>query len=241
MADFDPTAWRPLGGKSRNYYNPESGKVLSGRQFDKLRGINYEKKAEANKQANIVEALARPAKGRKKAKTQQEKELAVQNYLAKQSAKSASKAKPKKIRPQLLKAGHRAERVSFTTWEQFEDLRQQMLDVKSPARAGFRLITSYAIGVTGFDSRDAGRKEIGAHLTGLQSPRDPVSEEELAGMLEDFIYEHSYFVFSHFFLHLHFDKPYAEGKFAELEKKKAKKNAENIPKYVVEQYHKKAK
>ena len=242
MADFDPTAWRPLGGKSRNYYNPETGEQISRRKFDKMRGIFYEEKAEANKKADIAKALSRPARGRKKSRTQDEVEQEIEKYLSKKAAKEAAKAKPRKITPKLLKDGNKAARVKFTTFEEFEALRQQMLDVKSPARPGFRLITSYAIGIVGFDRRDPERKPIGAALTGLQSPQDKVTEKELGDMVEDFIGDHAYFVFSYLYLHLHYDSVYARQRFeAKEEKERERRIQKNVPQYVIDQYHKKAK
>jgi hypothetical protein len=63
--------WRPLGGKSRNYLNEETGEVLSRRQYDKLYGAlaragvaSYEAKA---KRTPDELRRTRPAPGRAKA------------------------------------------------------------------------------------------------------------------------------------------------------------------------------
>jgi hypothetical protein len=61
--------WKPLGGKSRNFINTETGEILSRRQYEQKilgRGPSFfQKKAAANKAANPELAAARPARKRK--------------------------------------------------------------------------------------------------------------------------------------------------------------------------------
>lgn len=224
-------AFKPLGGKTRRYLNTETGETISRRQFFKLQsGISFEEKSKRNKAADLKAALARPAHGRTKAHSEREAELrleaaqeqAEQKRVGRinKSAKAAgSHIKVKKIRPQLLKTGHRAARIPFKTWEEFQDLRKQMQVQKLPN--GRRLISSYGLGIVGYDERTG--NQIAATLVTLQSPSVNITEEELEELTDDFIAEHSYFIFSHYFLHLHFDIEYAETRA-----KKAR--IKNIPK-----------
>lgn len=223
-------AYKSLGGKTRRYVNTETGETISRRQFQNLQtGVSFEEKAKRNKAADLRKALARPARGRTKAQSNQEIEMrleaaeqqAEQHRVSRinRAAKAAGqRVKVKKIRPQLLKTGHRAARIPFETWDEFQDLRKQMLSQKLPN--GRRLISSYGLGIVGYDERTG--QQIAATLVRLQSPSIDISEDELEAMSDDFIMEHPYFIFSHFFLHLHFDINYAESR--------AKKSREkNIP------------
>lgn len=233
-------AFKPLGGKSRQFLNTETGEILSRRQYDKLRGILYEAKAEANKRADLAASLARPAKGRKKAESRAEAELRAEaekirrqieeeekqkKKLLRAATSRAHKAKPKVIRKAMLKAGHRAERVDFTQYEQYENYIKQMRETK--LANGRRLVSSYAIGIVGYDERD--EKELGATLNGLMLPNVVFTEYELRELSDDFILSRPYFVFSHYFLHLHFDKAYAEAKFQKKAEKEAREKLKNIP------------
>jgi len=220
--------WKSLGGKSRNYLNTETGEIISRRQYDKrIKGIKYEEKAKKNKAENLKAAVARPARGRQKAKTEYEieqrlkalEEKAEQERIKKLNLAASRKAKKfrvKKIRPQLLKAGHRAVRIPFKTHDEFADLRKQMLSQKLPN--GRRLISSYGLGITGIDERTG--KELDAFLISLQSPNVNITETELYEITDEFIGARLYFIFSHYFLHLHFDREYAESKY----KKSLRKN-----------------
>lgn len=234
-------AFKPLGGKSRQFINTETGEIISRRQYDKLRGILYEAKAEANRRADLAASLARPAKGRKKAESRAEAEMRAEaekirrqieeegrqkKKLLRAASSRAHKVKPKKIRPQLLKAGHRAERVSFMTYEEYAEYIKQLRGTNLPN--GRRLVSSYAIGMVGYDERD--EKELGAMLTGLMLPNVFFTEYELRELSDDFILSRPYFVFSHYFLHLHFDKAYAEAKFRKKAEKEAREKRKNIPK-----------
>lgn len=226
-------AWIPLGGKSRRYRNTQTGEELSRRQYDqRIRGqVSYAKKAEQSKLENLEKALARPARGRRKAATTAEVELRVEGYREYQrqeyekkierAAKSlARKARPKKIRPQLLKSGRRAERVNFTSPEELSDLIKQANTVKAPN--GKRLITSIGIGLVGVDSRTGNK--IGATLINMQSPRVKLSWDDLLELTDDYIKEKGYFIFSHWFMHLHFNYEYAEYRYQQKLKKNLPSN-----------------
>lgn len=224
-------AFKALGGSTRRYLNTLTGETISRRQYQNLmQGISFEKKAAENKAADLGKALARPARGRTKATSQQEiedrlaaaAEKAEQDNLKKlrKSATAAAKrVRPKVIRPQLLKTGHMAARVNFTTYDEYESYLAQMNTVKAPN--GKRLITSYGVGIVGYDERTG--DTIGATLVVLQSPRTKVSEEELIELTDDYIMEKPYFIFSHYYLHLAFDKEYAQGR-------RDKARRKNIPK-----------
>jgi len=213
-------AYIPLGGKSRRYLNTDTGEEISRRQYFKLmRGTSFEEIARRNKEQNLAASLARPARGRPKAATQEEIERRLEaariqqenariNRINRAAKKEAKKVRVKKIRPQLLKTGHRAARIPFNTYGEYEDLIQQMRTQK--LSNGRRLITSYALGLTGFDERTG--RELDATLWTLQSPSVKVSEDELEDTTEDFLMEKMYFIFSHYWLHLHFDINYAEAR-----------------------------
>lgn len=222
-----------LGGKTRRYLNTETGEEISRRQFDKLtKGVNYEKKAKANKIANLEEALARPARGRTKAVTTTEKKTRVESFqkkeeikrttrLEKLAAQKASKAKPKKIRPQLLKTGHYAERIKFTSWQEFEDLRRQMQSQIAPN--GKRLITAYGIGIVGYDERTG--QQLGATILPMRTPNTKLTENQLQDITDDFLENHTYFIFSYYFLHLRFNYEYAQNRLKKANKKNLPKRA----------------
>ena len=220
-------AWERIAGSARRYRNTVTGEILSRRQYDQLtKGITYEQKAKDNKQRNLKEALARPARGRTKARTEQEKEIRLDleykrqeiartTALEKKAAQRAKKTRVKKIRPQLLKTGHRAARVDFTTYEEYAEYVEQMNAVKLPN--GMRLITSYGIGIVGYDERTG--RELGATLVPLQSPRVKLNENDLEQVTDDFLEQKSYFMYSHHYLHLHFNKQYAEGRLEKARQK----------------------
>jgi len=228
-------AWKSLGGTSRKYLNTETGEIISRRQFQKIKeGISFEAKAKKNKQENLKLALSRPAHGRKKVSSEFELEERLKaaqvkaesdrvNKLNRAAKLAAKKVKVKKIRPQLLKTGHRAVRLPFSTYEEFQDLRKQMLSVK--LSNGKRLITAYSLGIVGFDERTG--KELYAILVTLQSPKVNIKEDEFYDLTEDFLQDHLYFIFSHYFLHLHFDKEYAESRLKKSNRKNLPPNIRN--------------
>lgn len=223
--------FKSLGGKSRNYLDTLTGATVSRRQRDKIeRAVNYEALAKQNKQKDLAAALARPARGRTKAVTQREietrleaaQEAATQaqhKRLTKKADAASKRIKVKQIRPQLLKTGHRAARIPFQTYEQYVELLKQMNAQKLPN--GRRLIFSYGLGIVGFDERT--ERELTATLVTLQSPKVKISAREFQQLTDDFLAEKMYFIFSHYFLHLHFDTDYAEARLAA-------KNRKNLPK-----------
>lgn len=212
--------WKPQGGTSRNYINIETGQTLSRRQYDKMRGIFYEAKAAANKAEDLEKALARPARGRLKAQGKPEAEIRAQAYrqkkenegllkIQRKADRSKKSVKLKTIRPQLLKSGQRAARIPFATYSDYLKLRDQMLSQKLPN--GKRLISWYSLGITGYDERvPDDPRELTATLISIQSPTVLISEDEFNNVVSDFILERTYFVFSHYWLHLHFNNEYAE-------------------------------
>lgn len=226
-------AWIPLGGKTRRFRNTETGEEISRRQYqNRIKGISFEAKAKASKAANIQEALARPAKGRKKVSSASpEAEARLKTFEEQQAQKlekelnRRARAKSKKvhvpqIRPQLLKTGHRAARVPFNTHAEYVRLLKQAREIMVPLN-GRRLITAYGLGVVGYDERTG--KELDATLVTMQSPSIVYTEDELENILEDFLMEKIYFIFSHWFMHLHFNQEYAEHRLKESRRK-------NIPK-----------
>lgn len=212
-------AFVKVRGKPR-YLNTITGEEISRRQYIKLqKGMSPEKLAERERRRDIDKALARPARGRTKTnnadviktrRTEYERQLQEKNLKAvKRAAKSsAKKIRLKKIRKQLLKAGKRAARIPFQSYGDYLDLRKQANEIK--LSSGRRLITSMGIGIVGRDERTG--DEMAATIFPMHSPRVLYDEEHFYGEVNAFLDDHSYFIFSHFFLHLHFDTYYAEEK-----------------------------
>lgn len=220
-------AWIRVPG--RKFQNTETGEIITRRQFDKLRGISFEKKAAENRAKDLGLSLSRPARGRKKVVSKEAIERRVEQFKEAQEVKrtvklerlaklKGSKIRPKKIRKQLLVAGHFAERIGFTTHEQFEDLRSQMLSQKAPN--GKPLIFGYTLGIVGIDDRTGA--VVYGWLASQRTPRTDIDEEEFDDLTDEFINEHAYFIPSNYFLHLRFNSDYAKEKLA-------KKNRKNLP------------
>lgn len=226
-------AFKSLGGSARNYLDTETGEIISRWEYHKrIAGKTFRQEAKERKQKDLKAVLAKPARGRKKAASDFEAEIRLQAAqdkadkerelrLVKAAQKANKKIRLKKIRPQLLVSGRRAARIPFSDYADFVELNKQMNEVKLPN--GRRLIESYAIGVSGFDERVMPPSQIDATLFTLQSPRVKITKADLDLALEDFLSEKTYFVFSHFWIHLHFDKAYAE-------KRAKEKQMRNIPK-----------
>lgn len=220
-------AWIPLGGKSRRFKNTETGEEISRRQFqNKEKGISFEAKAKANKEENLAASVARPARGRTKAQTQAEIEQRLENAALQEENKRVNKIgkaasaankriKVKKIRPQLLTGGHRAERIPFSDYDQYADLMEQAQTVQAPT--GGRLIVAYGFGISGFDERTGNKMD--ATLVRLQSPRVVMDEDEFNEIVDDYIYEHPYFILSYYWLHLQFNLNYVEKRGKDARKK----------------------
>lgn len=212
--------------------NTETGEEISRRQYQNLvKGISFEAKAKKNKEESLAQSLARPARGRTKAATQQEIEgrleaaatrAELQNR-ARLERKAAQKGKPKRvktIRPQLLRTGHLGERIDFYTYEDYEELIKQ---ANRQTVGGKRLITAYGVGIMGIDERTGA--ELGATLFTLRSPRMKIDEDELEAATEDFIFDHPYFIFTNYFMHLAFNRDYAEGRAKAAKRKNIPKRA----------------
>lgn len=96
----------PLGGKSRAYYNPKKGIVISRRAYDSYvdtartenlgRG-SFEKKAKLNYKKNVVEHFARPAKGRKSSLKRDDDFKLVNSAIGKAEKRSVDKVSKKEI------------------------------------------------------------------------------------------------------------------------------------------------
>lgn len=205
------TPWVPQQG--RKYLNTKTGEIITRRQFDKMSGRvvgSNEQKAKRNKQDDELAQLMRPARGRKKAKTLEEGEERI----------VIRKGNVKKIRPQLLKTGHLAERIRFFTYADYKDLLEQAQKVKAPN--GRRLITSYGWGIDGIDERPPHRK-LGATLGKLASPNDVLKEIDFNQAVLSYLLSTKYFLFKSFFMHLHFDREYAQSRLKKSKLKNLKK------------------
>lgn len=226
----------PLGGKSRNYRNTKTGEIISRRQYDKLRGIVYEQKAKFSRSRDESTFYARPARGRTSAvkyagetrdlivkerkaaaeqKRKEQKQLTeIRKRARKVERKSNRRAKQKVVRAQLLKPGHMGARIEFDTYDGFMRALNEARALKVSV-GGKRIdaILSYSIGIVGYDDRKGESKMLGATLWPMRDIQaKPISEDELMQTTLEFIEEKSYFVFLYWFIHLAFDKRYAEWK-----------------------------
>lgn len=157
MAGTILPGFKALGGKDRNYVDLKTGAVISRRQYDKLRGIYYEAKAEANKAADEGRQLLAPARGRKSArkKTAEEKEREVTaRKAAKEKAELAKKIeaqkrrkfKRRKLTKKSLVPGRMAVRMNLSG---YDDYVAAMTDAKG---LGIEVVNGYALGVIVVDT-----------------------------------------------------------------------------------------
>lgn len=204
------TSWVPQPG--RKYLNTKTGEIITRRQFDKLSGRvvgSNEQKAKRNKADDELAQIMRPARGRTKAKSVEEAQERLE----------VKKKKLKSIRPQLLKTGHRAERIPFYSYEDYIFLLQEARNKK--LSNGRRLITSYSWGIDGVDDRNG--KRITAILSnGMSSPSVVLSEDEFNEAFFEFVETHIYYLHKNFFMHLHFDREYAESRMSKAQIKRAR-------------------
>lgn len=222
-----------LGGKSRRYKNVVTGETISRRQYDKLRGINYEKKARFSRARNWELAELRPARGRtsalkatglereliaearrearRKKELQRKEEILLRKLERKAKSQQNKRVKQKTIRPQLLKRGAMGARISFDSYEGYLRALDQMKKMKVTVN-GKRMdgVFAYGVGVIGYDDREP-TKQLGATLFRLRSPHyaKPISEEELYEATKNFQDEKPYFVFRHWFIHVAYSIEYA--------------------------------
>ena len=234
----DLSNWVPLGGKTRQYRNIKTGETISRRQYDKLRGINYERKAYFSKARDPKTFYLRPARGRKSARdlsgefAQQVIEERKAAEAVKQKEKKAEVVKRKKkrkferqvnkrvhqkvVRPQLLKPGSKGARISFDSYEGYlkalNEMRNMRVTVNGQRQPG---VAGYAIGVIGTMQVNDVPTVIGAFLTRMRSPQSaPISEDDLIAMTEQFLESRPYFTFLHWFIHIAFNIHYAREKKA---------------------------
>lgn len=220
--------WVSLGGTARRYQNKETGEIISRWRYEKMRrGMDARAIAKLNRQRDLATALSRPARGRTKARTQAEIDLRLEieaerqkqreyNRLLREANKRASRIKLKKIRPQLLKTGRRAERIPFADYAQYVELFNQLQSAR--LASGRRYITAYGIGVVGVDERPP-NGELTATLFPMVGYDVMFDEDEFNDAVSDFAMEHSYFILSHFYMHIHFDREYAENRLARAQRK----------------------
>lgn len=238
MANKEPLVpgWEPLGGTSRRYRNVETGQILPRRQFDKLRGISYEKKAEYSRARDPAAFYLRPARGRSSARKLEgefAQQVAEERKAAQQAAREAERAataesrrlrevrrktnrrvKQKVIRPQLLKPGHKAERISFDTYEGYlkaiHEMRAMRVTVNGRRERG---IIGYVLGIVGVVDKNGKETLTGATLTRLQNQdNEPLSESELFAVTEQYLETRPYFMFLHWTLQVSFNIHYAREK-----------------------------
>jgi hypothetical protein len=228
--------FKALGGSSRQFKNIKTGETISRRQYDKLRGISYEKKAAFSKARNPEEFYLRPAKGRTSqvkaqgeirkliaetrqeqfnARRQAEQDARNQKRLKRKTERKANKRIHQKvIRPQLLKPGHMGASISVDSYEGYlkalGEMRAMKVTVGGKRQSG---VTAYSVGVVGYDDRVGESKMLGATLWTMRDPdAKPISETEWFKVTEDFIRERSYFIFLHWFIHVAFNVHYAREK-----------------------------
>lgn len=240
MANKKPLipGWAPLGGSSRQYRNVETGQIISRRQLDKLRGIAYEQKAEYSRARDPAAFYLRPARGRSSARKLQgefARQVAEERKAAQQAAREAQRAaaaegrrlrevrrkanrrvKQKTIRPQLLKPGHKAARISFDTYEGYlkavREMRAMRVTVGGRRERG---VVGYTLGIVGVVEKNGIEMFTGATLMRLQNPDNAaMSEDELFAVTEQYLESRPYFRFLHWTLQVSFNIHYAREKAA---------------------------
>ena len=115
--------WIRIRGKAERYRNTETNNEISRYMYDKLYGKligqgfrSYRQKAKVNREKNIAEALARPARGRRSIRRESEavKAARVIEYRLEQQEKKQRRAKRKYSGDRLkLPPGKRGIRLSL--------------------------------------------------------------------------------------------------------------------------------
>lgn len=234
MADI--SQYIPLGGKTRRFKNVVTGETISRRQFDRLRNIQYERKAKFSKARDAATFYARPAKGRtsalrfageikkeiiearkEAAETKQrivQQTRAVKKLERETQRKANKRVHQKQVRLQLLKPGNLGARISVSSYEGYLKALSEMRALKATVN-GKRIaaVNGYAVGVVGYDDRQGESKMLGATLWHMRDPdAKPIPEKDWYERTQEFIDEHTYFVFLHWFIHVAFAKEYAQDK-----------------------------
>lgn len=217
--------WKALGGTSRKYQNLATGEIIGRRVYDEkvLGRISYEAKAKKNLAENPVEALARPAKGRKsikkespevkaarKALIEEKKEIEKANkHAAKLSRIVTQKQKKQhgahKINRGTLKAGHTVKRFAVSDYEAFAET------LENAQNSG--LVFGYSWGILGVDERNPS-KVLTPTLSGstLLDVFEIPDEGEYHETIEDYLSEVSYLIYIHTWIKLAFKSDYARTK-----------------------------
>lgn len=206
-----------IPGPKRQFRDTVTGKIVGRREADRrLNRVvqSNEAKAKKNKAENLIESLARPARGRKKINVEEnfeEAERRVSDFQLKH-------VRLKAIRPQLLKTGHRAERVEFAHYGQYAKLMEEIKALRWREKP---LIVGVSIGFTGHDERDG--KRLDATIVPQQSPRIVLTPDRFSEIIIEYLEEKTYVVVDKFWLHLRFNMDYVEFREKEATKKRVKK------------------
>lgn len=208
-----------------------TGKTMSRRAYvEKIKRANdvikkNEELAAFNKLAEPNEAYARPAKGRKSAlkapfeikqtlakALKENEEIKAANKAAARLEKitakkqtSAKRIKSVKFTDASLKAGRRIKQYPVQDFAGLEAMIEQ--GQKS------RNVLGYTWGIVGIDSRNPLRI-LTPTLSGSTAYdiADVPDEDEVNELVEDFIAEHSYFVYLHMWIKIIWKSDYAETK-----------------------------
>lgn len=221
-------AWQRLPGAARNYFDTETGEIISRRQYDKLYGAlkkaglsSYEAKAKQNLAKSEAEQLARPARGRTSLRGySEETKRDIVNARHEFKAQKAQTAKVKKaqdkiraranrrpaITNRLLKSGKMSRRV-YTGLSQEEI--QEVIEEARQAR-----VFAYGVGVIGVDEQTGDERDVWYRMDGKKVMRpvgDDFTDEDFESMM-DWISEYSYLIPAAAFVHLSFEIEYARQK-----------------------------
>lgn len=217
-------------GRAERFIDTRTSEEVSRRQRDKAvraaktgRIESQEKFVQFNRATELEKSLARPARGRQSARKlapeiqadvvkarkeleAQRKEAAENERLQRALERNIERSKGKrvhvkKLTSRLLKAGHKAARVSFNDYEEYDKLYVEFKALGNKA-------IFYGIGIEGIDART--NRHIGATLFRLRNYE--IDEDEFDAEAEDFIEQRPYFIFTNFWMHVAFSKWFYESK-----------------------------
>lgn len=223
--------FKGLGGSAKKVLNEKTGEILSRRQYAKLKhgGMTNEALTKLNKEFYSVESISRPARGRKsiqklapefkktvaQVRLDAEKEKKAREAKIKAEKKAHTKierlnkkqtVKPPKFTKSLLKAGAKARRISFNTYEEFHTL---LLGARSSG-----VVFNYSLGMVGISTRDPLNP-------GLQAPNVIPGQHIKETISKEYFYEEmrnylesvkSYFQLLHYYVQFAFTEKYYEQK-----------------------------
>lgn len=230
MAIFKSADFVRVPGAARQYKNINTGAVISRRKYLELkRGVTLEDYAEINRQTNPTLAAVRPARGRasalKKSATEQKiiadariEDAQRRNEIKNKNKLIAAKSRTvrvKKFRPDLLKPGHQAIRISFN---EYSDYVKLFNDAKASGK-----VLSYGLGMVGFMENGNDVDDRGITVFHLRAFDRVVSENDFNERMADELEARSYFRFSHFYMHIHFKKEYWLARAQRAKARSAKK------------------